>query len=94
MTNILLSIIAVLLLARIVLQVRQGKRAVENKIVFHANNSETTYNAEVENYNKLGYELIQIVPYITAGGNGIGDTPKDGCLLLFTRKKIKNYYEE
>lgn len=29
MTNVLLTIIAVLLFARIVLQVRQGKRAVE-----------------------------------------------------------------
>lgn len=86
MTNILLSIIAVLLFARIALQVRQGKRAVENVLVFCENNN-VNYVKLIEKYNKCGYELVQMLPDVTADG-------KPGSLLLFTRKKIKNNYEE
>lgn len=95
MTNILLSIIAVLLFARIVLQIRQGKRAVEkgytapseveNALVFCENNN-VNYVEVIKNYNKCGYELVQMLPDVTADG-------KSGSLLLFTRKKIKTYYE-
>lgn len=94
MTNVLLTIIAVLLFARIVLQVRQGKRAVERcyaapseveniKITVDSCRVSTT----ISDYGKRGYELVQaICPY---GGYGDSKT-----LLFFTRKKIKNYYEE
>lgn len=95
MTNILLSIIAVLLFARIVLQVRQGKRAVEkgyaapseveNALVFCENNN-VNYVKLIGKYNELGYELVQMLPDVTADG-------KPGSLLLFTRKKIKTYYD-
>lgn len=74
MTNILLSIIAVLLFARIVLQIRQGKRAVEkgyaapseveNAIVFCENNN-VNYVEVIKNYNKCGYELVQMLPDVT-----------------------------
>lgn len=91
MTNILLSIIAVLLFARIVLQIRQCKRAVEKG---YASTSEVE-NIRVgsveywkipdrlEFYGKQGYELVAV-----ACGNN------DRITLYFTRKKIKNYYND
>ena len=90
MTNILLSIIAVLLFARIVLQVRQGKRAVEKG---YAAPSEVEnkrvrmrevwqIDDDLEEYSKRGYELVTVV--IT--NNGRVD-------LYFTQKKTKTYYE-
>lgn len=85
MTNILLSIIAVLLFVRIALQIWQGKRAVENALVFCENNN-VNYVKLIGEYNKCGYELVQMLPDVTADG-------KPGSLLLFTRKKIKNYYD-
>lgn len=94
MTIILLSIIAVLLFARIVLQIWQGKRAVEKgyaapseveneEVVADSYNVSTT----IREYGERGYELVQVVcPY---DGSGASMTQ-----LFFTRKKIKNYYEE
>lgn len=89
MTNILLSIIAVLLIARIVLQIRQGKRAVEKG---YAATSEVQNTVIVVDANKIvgalndmgkrGYELVQVA-----------DFDNDKCYLFFTRKKIKNYYD-
>lgn len=97
MTNILLSIIAVLLFARIVLQVRQGKRALEK--VYAATSEvenktstvidEYDLRIELDNWGRRGYELVSVVVS--------GHNDKDDCniyTLFFTRKKIKNYYEE
>lgn len=93
MTNILLSIIIALLLARIVLQIKHGKRAVEKgfaapseveniEIVVDSYRVGTT----ISDYGKRGYELVQaICPY-----GGYGDSKTQ---LFFTRKKIKIYYE-
>lgn len=75
-----------LLFARIALQIRQGKRAVENALVFCENNN-VNYVKLIRKYNECGYELVQMLPDVTADG-------KSGSLLLFTRKKIKNYYEK
>lgn len=94
MTNILLTIIAVLLFARIVLQVRQGKRAVEKG---YAAPSEVEYFNDICDKNsftvarkarelgKDGWELTTIMP-IDIKGN-------EYYTLFFTRKKIKNYYD-
>lgn len=90
MTNILLSIIAVLLFARIILQVRQGKRAVEKG---YAAPSEVEnmrvrmrevwqIDDDLKEYSKRGYELVAVV----RTDNGRFD-------LFFTRKKIKTYYD-
>lgn len=94
MTNILLSIIAVLLFARIVLQVRQGKRAVEKGYAApsEVENCMTIvadhYVAStISDYAKRGWELVQVIDHCS----GFGDSKHQ---LFFTRKKIKNYYEE
>lgn len=89
MTNILLSIIAVLLFARIALQVRQGKRAVEkgyaapgeveNKVRLSGSLAETRKILNEE--AMLGFEI------------SFGYEKNGGLLLFFTRKKIKTYYE-
>ena len=94
MTNILLSIIAVLLFARIVMQIKQGKRAVEKGYAApsEVENIEITVDSyrvgtTISDYGKRGYELVQaICPY-----GSYGDSKTQ---LFFTRKKIKNYYEE
>lgn len=96
MTNILLSIIAVLLFARIVLLIRQGRRAVEkgyaapseveNKISTVID--EYDLRIELDNWGRRGYELVSVVV------SGYND--EDDCYiytLFFTRKKIKNYYD-
>lgn len=93
MTNILLSIIAVLLFARIVLQIRQGKRAVErgHAAPCEVENEEVAVDSyqvstTIREYGERGYELVQAVcPY---GGSGASRTQ-----LFFTRKKIKTYYD-
>ncbi len=93
MTNVLLTIIAVLLFTRIVLQIRQGKRAVEKG---YAAPSEVEnigivvdsyqVSSTLRKYGERGYEFVQAVcPY---GGSGASKTQ-----LFFTRKKIKTYYE-
>lgn len=93
MINILLSIIIVLLFARIVLQVRQGKRAVEKG---YASASEVEncmtivadhYVAStISDYAKRGWELVQVIDRDGGSGNSRHQ-------LFFTRKKIKTYYE-
>lgn len=98
MTNILLSIIAVLLFARIVLQVRQGKRAVEkeyaapceveNKVCFVGSTLEL--DEVIKEYNHNGYELVHLI-YRKLNYSDKPD--RYGWVLLFTRKKIKIYYE-
>lgn len=63
MTNVLLTIIAVLLFARIVLQVRQGKRAVEKG---YAAPSEAEHEAKdtIANYMQPFSEVIRrFMPY-------------------------------
>ena len=93
MTNVLLTIIAVLLFARIVLQIKQGKRAVEKE---HAAPSEVEncmtivadhYVASaISDYAKRGWELVQVIDHCS----GFGDSKHQ---LFFTRKKIKTYYD-
>lgn len=67
MTNILLSIIAVLLFARIVLQVRQGKRALEKvyasaygvrKVAIVAKSADELYDRLCEKWEYCDYELL------------------------------------
>lgn len=92
-TNILLTLIAVLLLVRIALQVWQGKETlkrtyataseVEN-IVSLVEDNKGDIMEVIRINNSQGYELVQIIPYVKAN-NG------DYSLLIFTRKKIKNY---
>lgn len=94
-TNILLTLIAVLLLAQMVLQVWQGKETlkrayaaaskVENIISLVEDNKGDIMEV-IRINNNQGYELVQIIPYVKAN-NG------DYSLLVFTRKKIKSYME-
>lgn len=96
MTNILLAIIVVLLLARIVLQLRQGKRVFEK-----------TYCAPSEVENRLEVSI----PEPKAIDDTIRALGQEGwefvsaeqiewrgrlreVYLFFTRKKIKNFLEE
>lgn len=95
MTDILLSIIAVLLFARIVLQVWQGKRAVEKG---YAAPSEVEHRVEmclpmpdaiestVRELAKGRWELVAVQQVDWARS-------RHEVYLFFTRKKIKNYYE-
>lgn len=62
MTNILLSIIAVLLFVRIVLQVRQGKRAVEKGF---AAPSEVENIVKVVNADEL-FDMKQMLERMSA----------------------------
>lgn len=91
MTDILLSIIAVLLFARIVLQVRQGKRAVEKGYAApseventfrHVQGDTFAIRSALDAMSQNRWELVNAC----AGED-------DTLLLFFTRKKIKNYYE-
>ena len=93
MTTTLLIIIAVLLAVRIVLQIRQGKRAFEKmyqatsevegcvKVVKSDDRDEMA--RELGKASKNGWELVS-----THQPNMVD------LYLFFTRKKIKNYYEE
>lgn len=92
MTNILLSIIAVLLFARIVLQVRQGKRAVEKG---YAAPSEVETCVKV--CNRSQYHIKAVCDMMSADRWELvaaQRTKNQNEILFFTRKKIKNYYEE
>lgn len=91
MTNILLSIIAVLLFARIVLQVRQDKRAVEKlyasayevrKVAIVAKSADELYDRLREKWEYCDYELVSIIK------------DKGEFYAFLQSKKIKNYYEE
>ena len=86
MTNILLVIIVVLLLARTVLQLRQGKSEVKNIIALVPNEKGDIMDA-VRINNKAGYELVQVITQVRAND-------ELNTMLIFTRKKIKNYLEE
>ncbi len=93
MTNILLSIIIVLLIARIVLQIRQGKRAVEKGYctaseVENCRVTVASYDIDktIRDYSRNGWELVQVIDHCGGHGNSLQQ-------LFFTRKKIKNYYE-
>ena len=92
MTNILLSIIAVLLFARIVLQIRQGKRAVEKGYAAPSEVENVLIcvpQEEVESVlnerGSQGFELVHV------SYNILGDV--HSINLFFTRKKIKTYYD-
>lgn len=92
MTDILLIIIAVLLAVRIGLQVRHGKRAfekmyqapseVENSVKV-VNRSYYHVREMIEKMAKDRWELVSA--HLSKNGNET---------LFFTRKKIKNFYEE
>lgn len=90
MTNILLSIIAVLLFARIVLQIRHGKRAVEKgyasaygvrKVAIVAKSADELYNRLCEKWEYCDYELVSIIK------------DKGEFYAFLQSKKIKNYYD-
>ena len=94
MIETLLIIIAVLLAVRIVLQVRQGKRAFENVYqatsevdnvvrVAEDSDSKCNINYHLEWASVHGYELV-------SAERGVYNT----WYLFFTRKKIKNFYEK
>lgn len=90
MTDILLLIIAVLLFARIVLQIWQVKRAVEKgyaapsevqKTVVVAKSAEGLYERLCERWEYCDYELVSIIE-------------DDGVFYAFLQsKKIKTYYD-
>lgn len=91
MTNILLSIIAVLLFARIVLLIWQGKRAVEKGYAAPSEVENTFRHVQGDTFairsildimSQNRWELVNAC----AGED-------DSLLLFFTRKKIKNYYD-
>ncbi|WP_300905730.1 hypothetical protein [uncultured Bacteroides sp.] len=92
MTNILLTIIAVLLLARIVLQIKQGKRAVEKG---YAASSEV--ETQVVVCNRSQYHIREVCDMMSSDRWELvaaHRTKNQNEILFFTRKKIKNYYEE
>lgn len=92
MTNTLLIIIAVLLAVRIVLQLRQGKRAFEK---MYQATSEVEYHVvfcdidifaltnKLHNLGKEGWDLAAIEKARVAH--------EDCYALFFIRKKIKNF---
>lgn len=90
MTNILLSIIAVLLFARIVMQIQQGKRAVEKgyasayevrKVAIVAKSADELYDRLCEKWECCDYELVSIIK------------DKGEFYAFLQSKKIKNYYD-
>lgn len=92
MTNILLSIIAVLLFARIVLQIRNGKRAVEK---WYSAPSEVETCVKV--CNRSQYHIKAVCDMMSADRWELVTahrTKNQNEILFFTRKKIKTYYEE
>lgn len=92
MTNILLSIIIALLFARIVLQVRQGKRAVEKG---YAAPSEVENVVKVVNADDP-FDMKQMLEQMSAEGWELVSTHQPNLAhlyLFFARKKIKNYYD-
>lgn len=91
MTIILLSIIAVLLFARIVLQIKQGKRAVEKgyasaygvrKVAVVAKSADELYDRLCEKWEYCDYELVSIIK------------DKGEFYAFLQSKKIKNYYND
>lgn len=93
-TNILLTLIAVLLAARIILQLRNGKRAFYNcyckasdvECRFDCTNNLFEISDIATKHGKDGWEIVTILSTETPSGKGY--------IIFFTRKKIKNYYEK
>lgn len=89
MTDILLAIIVAIMVARVILQLRQVSKAVGSgyTTTSEVENIETVEEkadvaCAIEEYGCKGYELVQVLPI------------KDGMVwLFFTRKKIKTYYK-
>lgn len=100
-TNTLLTLIAVLLLARVVLQVWLGKETLERAnataseidgmAVFVSKDEYWKINSEIRTYCQMGYELVNAQSNVVITVNNELAT---GTMLYFTRKKIKNYMEE
>lgn len=92
MTNTLLIIIAVLLAVRIVLQVRQGKRAFEKMYCAPSEVEHTFRHVQSDTF------AIRTTLNSMASNNwefvGLSQGEDDTLLLFFTRKRIKNYLEE
>ena len=95
MTDTLLIIIAALLAVRIVLQLRQGKRAFEkmycapSEVECHfdiCDNDPFTAASRAKEFGKDNWELVTILPVDVSG--------KECYTLFFTRKKIKNFLEK
>lgn len=90
MTNVLLIIIAVLLFARIVLQIQQGKRAMEKgyaaasevrKVAMVSDSVEGLYDRLCEKWEYCDYELVSVIE-------------DKGVFYAFLQsKKIKTCYE-
>lgn len=92
MTNILLTLIAVLLAVRIVLQVRQGKRAYEKTYCAPSEVEHTFRHVKSDTFalrTTLDYMASNNWEYV-----GLSSGEDDTLLLFFTRKKIKNFLEE
>ena len=95
MTNTLLIIIAVLLAVRIVLQLRQGKRAFEkmyqatSEVEYHVEFCDIDVFAVNNKLRELGKERWELAAIESA------KVAREDCYaLFFTRKKIKNFLEE
>lgn len=94
MTNILLSIIILLLIARIGLQIAKARRAVgksyatadevENVVIIVENHRVDTV---ISDYGKLGYEFVQAI--CPCGGYGASRTQ-----IFFTKKKIRTKFDK
>ena len=92
MTDTLLTIIAVLLAVRIVLQLRQGKRAFEKCYTATSEVEHTFRHVQSDTF------AIRTTLNSMASANwefvGLSSGEDDTLLLFFTRKKFKNYYED
>lgn len=96
-TNILLTLIAVLLAVRIVLQVRHNKHVfdnmycapseIENWCYFVTDETWDNICDKIESHGDRGYELVCAQSNVVIDG-------ETGTMLYFTHKKIKNYMEE
>ena len=96
-TNIFLALIAALLLARVIIERRNGKNIAERMSKEYCAASEVEncdivadryrVGETIREYGKRGYELVQVIDHYS----GSGDSRYQ---LFFTRKKIKNYEEE
>lgn len=84
LTNILLVLIAVLLLARIALQVWQGKKVIEmENCLVVCNRSQYHIREVLEKMQADRWELVSA--HLSKNGSET---------LFFTRKKINNYLEK
>ena len=91
MIETLLIIIAVLLAVRIVLQLRQGKRAFE-KMYCAPSEVEHTHRL-IPNTTSAIQNTLNAMALYNWEFVGMCSGDDSTLILFFTRKKIKNYYE-